>query len=254
MTTLKTIPLKKFIKDFNFSNPDFSNPPPGFPKCDLEGLDSEDVGKYNAIFGFWQLSRPQKITSRSRIWQDPKGYQYLAVWQNAALLRVLIRKFTLTLPLKESRLKAQMDDSARSVKRNIEEGWKRATTKEYLDFLGFSQGSLEEVYGDVNDCRTDGFIKSVPGSSLYQQVLDLRVIKGPQKGKVWGEPTDPAHPYYLPLSTLDPNTLTCEILIELINKTDYLLRNLVFSLEKKLENSQKGYQIEQIRIKEKFRK
>lgn len=38
-----------------------------------------------------------------------------------------------------------MDDEARSVKRNIEEGWKRSTTSEFLQFLGYSQGSLEEL-------------------------------------------------------------------------------------------------------------
>lgn len=83
-----------------------------------------------------------KKPALSRIWTDPEGYQRLGAWQNAALLRVLIRKFTLNLTLNhpyERRLKAQLDDAARSVKRNIEEGYKRPTTKEYLIFLGYSQ-------------------------------------------------------------------------------------------------------------------
>lgn len=42
--------------------------------------------------------------------------------------------------------------------------------------------------------------------------------------------------------------------MELINKTDYLLRALVESLEKKLRENQKGYKIEQERIKEKFKR
>ena len=73
--------------------------------------------------------------TKTRQWRHPEGYKNLAVWQNTALLRVLIRKFTLTLPLNrtlnkplEYRLKAQMDDAARSTKRNIEEGWKRPTS------------------------------------------------------------------------------------------------------------------------------
>ena len=40
-----------------------------------------------------------------------------------------------------------------------------------------------------------------------------------------------------------------EIFIELINKTDYLLRALVSSLEKKLNQDQKAWQIEKSRIK-----
>lgn len=199
-----------------------------------------------------ELTSPKKPLQRSRIWQDPKGYQYLAVWQNAALLRVLVRKFTLTLPLGEKRLKAQLDDAARSQKRNIEEGWKRPTTSEYLNFLGYAQGSLEEVKGDIRDSKTDGFLRSVDGSSLLDININLREIKGPAQIK--GEPTEPGHPYCLPLSTLNANTLTYEMFIELINKTDYLLRALVQSLEKKLRDNQKGYRIEQERIKEKFKK
>lgn len=88
-----------------------------------------------------ELSQPKSPYQRSRVWKDPNGYQYLGVWQNAALLRVLTRKFTLTLPFTEKRLKTQMDDSARSVKRNIEEGWKRPTTSEYLIFRLLSSQS-----------------------------------------------------------------------------------------------------------------
>lgn len=201
-----------------------------------------------------ELSALEKPKSRSRVWKDPKGYQYLGVWQNSALLRVLIRKFTLTLPLWEKRLKAQLDDAARSQKRNIEEGWKRATTSDYLQFLSYAQASLEEVRGDIRDAKTDGFLKSKPGSSLRGIGIDLRVFKGPVKGQAKGEPTDPGHPYCKPLASLNPSTLTYEIFIELINKTDYLLRVLVQSLEKKLRDNQKGYRIEQERIKDKFRK
>ncbi len=173
-----------------------------------------------------------KKPAQSRTWTDPEGYQLLGVWQNAALLRVLIRVFTKgCLPRNEYRLKAQLDDAARSVKRNIEEGYKRPTTKEYLIFLGYSQASLEEVKGDIRDARTDGFLPSKPLSTLKDTLnLDLRVTKGLE---IKGEPTDPTHPYYQPLSTLNPNTLTYEIFMELINKTDFLLRKLVQSLELK---------------------
>lgn len=257
--------LKDFVKNFAITSPDFSSLPKGFPKSvNLSGLTSGEIGKFNAILTVWELNRPQRPQARSRVWDDPKGFMYLGVWQNAALLRVLVRKFTLTLPLKggskgnlsttlnkplEYRLKSQMDDAARSVKRNIEEGFKRPTTSEYLQFLGYSQASLEELRGDVRDCRTDGFLKSVPGSALKDKGFNLRVAKGPRKGQAKGEPTDPEHPYYQPLKTLDPKTLTYEQFTELINKTDWLLRKLVESLERKLESEQKAYQLEQARIR-----
>lgn len=170
--------LRQFIKKFNVNKPDWSRLPTGFPDCDLAGLESGDVGKFNAIRTVWELFQPIKPKARSRVWENPKGNQYLGVWQNAALLRVLVRVWTKGLPRGEYRLKAQMDDEARSVNRNIEEGWKRPTTSEYLQFLGYSQASLEELRGDIRDCKTDGFLKSVPGSSLKDIRVDLRVTKG----------------------------------------------------------------------------
>lgn len=179
-----------------------------------------------------ELRVAEKPQQQSRTWTDPEGYQRLGAWQNAALLRVLIRVFTKSLPRNEYRLKAQLDDAARSVKRNIEEGWKRPTTKEYLTFLGYSQASLEEVKGDIRDAKTDGFLPSRPLTTLKSTLnVDLRATKGLE---VKGEPTAPSHPYYQPLTTLKPETLTYEIFIELINKTDWLLRQLVQSLERKL--------------------
>ena len=59
-----------------------------------------------------ELITSKKPESKSRVWKNPKGYQYLGVWQNAALLRVFVRMFTKTLPRSEYRLKAQMDDEA----------------------------------------------------------------------------------------------------------------------------------------------
>lgn len=238
-------------------------------------------------------SKKETPEQESRNWQDPNGYQYLAVWQNAALLRILVRKFTETLPTyqtikgldkglikgnsragnsfslnrtlnsplsstldkplkSEHRLIAQMDDEVRSIIRNIEEGFKRPTTKEYLVFLGYSQASLEELRGDIKDCKIFGYLPSQPLSTLKETLgIDLRVTKGPHKGKgeTYGDPAaDLNHPYYKPLSTLNPQTLTHEIFMELINKTDYLLRQLVVSLENKLNYDKKYYQIEQVRL------
>lgn len=51
-----------------------------------------------------------------------------------------------------------MRDAARSIKQNIQEGYKRASTGEYVQFLTISQGSLGEVAGDIQDCLDDGLI------------------------------------------------------------------------------------------------
>lgn len=196
-----------------------------------------------------------KPLQQSRTWEDPEGYKYLVPWSNAVLLRVLGRRITDNLPKSEYRRKAQLDDCLRSVVRNIEEGFKRSTTSEYSQFLGYSQGSLEEGKGDVKDLAQDGFLPSKPGSSLASIGIDLKSFNTALRGGLKDAKGEnsflyrPLEVLYPPLNRVHPEDLTIEIFIELINKTDYLLRVLVQSLEKKLAQDQKGYQIEQAKLK-----
>jgi len=121
-----------------------------------------------------ELTMGNQPKQESRVWQDPEGYRYLFPWSNSVLLRFFVRKFTDSLPKSEYRRKSQMDDASRSVVRNIEEGFMRAITKEYLSFLSYSQASLGEVNGDVRELTEDKFLKSVPGSSLAKLGIDLK--------------------------------------------------------------------------------
>lgn len=168
----------------------------------------------------------------------------------------------------EYRRKSQLDDALRSVVANIEEGFARATTKQYLDFLGFSQGSLKEVKGDFQRAWQDGLLDSRPGSSLVEMGVDLKewhevlkksvisrkVLQNPLKslkgnyrslGEFRGKPFEFG---YLAVDNLKAQNLTYEIFIELVNKTDWHLRRLVESLETKLNKEQKFYQVEKARI------
>lgn len=226
-----------------------------------------------------ELELAEKPQSNSRSWTDPEGYKYLVPWSNTVLLRFFIRRFTESLPKSEYRRKSQVDDAARSVVRNIEEGFKRTTTGEYLQFVGYSQGSLEEVKGDVRELAEDKFLRSEPGSSLAGIGINLgdfnkglredkgniKDSKGPlpsfnspltssnsppnssnpplpsfnsplssSKSPVKDFSYRPLTILYPPLNNFQVSDLTYEIFIELINKTDWLLRKLVESLEKKL--------------------
>jgi len=168
----------------------------------------------------------------TRKWSHPEGYKYLAPWTNAVLLRFLIRKFTEGLPRSEYRTKTQLDDAGRSVISNIEEGFKRPTTREYLDFIGFSQGSLEEVKGLFRQVHQDGFLVSRPGSFLADIGIDLREFKGKLEEIKGNSPLNVSlNILYSPLKSLKGADLTLQMMMELINKTDYLLRQLVKSLE-----------------------
>lgn len=94
--------------------------------------------------------------------RNPLGFKNLLTWQQADKIYNRIKLLASKLPKIHpktnqftNRLTDHLIDSARSVKRNIEEGFKRATTSEYIQFLGFSRGSLEELHGDLMDLEKD---------------------------------------------------------------------------------------------------
>lgn len=187
-----------------------------------------------------ELEDAGKPTSFTRAWTSPEGYRYLVQWSNAVLLRYLVRLFTNSLPKAEYRRKSQLDDCARSVVRNMEEGFKRSTTRDYLNFIGYSQGSLEEVKGDIRELNEDTFLPSVPESSLKSVAIDLKdfhesleEVKGVQRRDTGEYYSQSLTVLYPPLIKVKATDLTLEIFMELIYKTDFLLRKLVISLEKK---------------------
>lgn len=235
----------------------------------------DDVVKQLVEKTYKELSQTLKPQEMSRISKAPNGYIFLVAWSNASLLRVLNKKFTDSLPKAQYRLKAQADDSCRSVVANIEEGFARQTTSEYINFLGYSRASLIEEKGDVQRSLQDGFLRSVKGSSLASLGIDLIEWHGALKRSVISKPseikgiygnlketrgrkTEPVsvNPFkflYNPVDNLKVGDLTYEIFVELINKTDWNIRKLVESLEKKLADEQKFYQVEKARIRSSLR-
>lgn len=208
-----------------------------------------------------ELSQSRKPIEKSRVSKTSNGYIFLISWSNANLLRVLVKKFTNNFPKSLYRLKNQMDDAARSVVANIEEGFARSTTAEYIKFLGFSRASLIEVKGDIQRCLQDGILKLIPDSSLKNLGIDLlkwhealkqSVISRPMEfkgtyrnleetraGVLSSDPLISFKYLYDSVDNLIVNNLTYEIFIELINKTDWNIRKLVESLERKLNQDKK---------------
>ncbi|MFC1510808.1 four helix bundle protein [Candidatus Margulisiibacteriota bacterium] len=87
-----------------------------------------------------------------------QGYEKLIVWQNAYKLRRLIYEITKQFPKIEMRRISHMRETARSVKQNIQEGYARPGIGDYIRFLGYSQSSLAELIGDIQDCFDDKLI------------------------------------------------------------------------------------------------
>ena len=206
--------LKKLLKSLDFENTDWEKFAwqeldldwENFLSWDLSFLTSDEIGKLNSLHGAWLIygkpSRCSPVASRNlpfaipnlekidRQSQNPRGYRALALWQTANLLYDFLRLFTPTLPPYEHRLKAQADDAGRSMVANIEEGYARPTTLEYLEFLGFAYASWAEADGDIERLHSLGYLKSVAGSGLASLDIPHRLrpalssLASRQNGKI----------------------------------------------------------------------
>ena len=225
--------------------------------------------------------RIRAIEKTQRQWTSDQGYKASASWQTASLLRDLtllwttehLGKYTGNYgKLREQtgidsrvnpgtirRLRAQMEDAARSMVSTFEEGWGRPSTKEFLDFIGFSQASLVELRGDFERCMTDGLIQT----GTYGR---LREHTGGPMGRV-GIPTPSRDFPYPPVASrkfpekygklreklreftgreIHAKDLTYELFIELANKTSHLFKRTVEGLWGKLSRDEQAALKEQL--------
>lgn len=101
---------------------------------------------------------------------NPYGHKRLLAYRKAIVLQKECRKLTAQFPKTKTMidLADQMDRSARSGKQNIVEGWKRNSTKEYDDFLGFSIGAIAELEEDCDDIW----------KGVYPELMGIKGIMG----------------------------------------------------------------------------
>ncbi|MEX0587340.1 MAG: four helix bundle protein [Patescibacteria group bacterium] len=173
--------------------------------------------------------------------ESPKGksYRFSAVYRNSVVLRLLVKKYTDTLdPRKFLRFISQVDAAASSVVANVREGYKRPTTKECLDFYGYAHASLEEVRGFVEDARDDEILASKPGSNLKDLRIELKPIPYHQPLESPKIPYDPLGDLKEVIRDVKREDLTWEIFLELLNKTDYLMKRAVEGLQAKMEKNE----------------
>jgi four helix bundle protein len=110
--------------------------------------------------------------------RKPYGYRELLVYKKAEVMQIACSELTHLFPRMKTliALADQMDRSARSVKQNIVEGWKRNTSKEYFDFLGFSMGANTELEEDCDDIW----------KGMYPELLTEKGVMGGWKGDKGG--------------------------------------------------------------------
>ena len=114
----------------------------------------------------------------------PDGYKDLLVYKRATELQEFIYQITEKFLWNEKRRREHMRDSSRSVKQNIVEGWKRETTKQYIDFLSFSFGSLGELKEDGEDCIRFGLVIQKDFQELMRRCGEIDYLMGRLKNSL----------------------------------------------------------------------
>ena len=109
-----------------------------------------------------------------------KSYEELLVWQKAMKLAEEVYLLTKRMPIDERfGLTAQVRRAAVSVPSNIAEGQGRATTGEFIQFLGNARGSLFEVQTQVQLMISLGYIENAEAATAMAIGGDVgRLLNG----------------------------------------------------------------------------
>ena len=102
--------------------------------------------------------------------KTPEGYRDLLAYKKASAVQQVTENFVKQFSKTKTMyaLADQMSRSARSVTKNITEGWKRNTTKEYFQFLGFAIASNAELMEDAGDIVT----------GVYEELIGIKGVTG----------------------------------------------------------------------------
>jgi four helix bundle protein len=106
-----------------------------------------------------------------------RSYQDLIVWQKAVRLVTDIYSVSKKFPSDERfGIVSQLNRAAVSIPSNIAEGWGRETSKNYLQFLRTSRGSIMEVQTLLIISKNLNFISQMEFDSLSGKTEEVGKI------------------------------------------------------------------------------
>lgn len=127
---------------------------------------------------------------------NTRPYEKLKFCQDICEIRKFVYKITNRFEKSHIRLVSQMRDAARSAKQNIREGYTKGTLGEFKHSIRISQGSLEELWGDIEDCLEDRLIsneefktfETLHRSASYMSTQYLKVMSQRTQINSWKVP------------------------------------------------------------------
>src|SRR3989344_3469241 len=173
--------------------------------------------------------------------RNPYGYRDLLVYRKSDELQGLCADLTSLFPRSKTAiaLADQMNRSAQSTKQNITEGWKRNSTKEYYEFLGYAVASNAELEEDATDiCKAH-----------YRELMGLKGIMG-ERGSV-EKMGDLEKIAFYPLDIALPLVVQLKLRSKELN---FLLEKLQKSLIEKMSEENTLPTSESIKIRENMEK
>ena len=86
-----------------------------------------------------------------------KSFKELDCYKKSRIAKIWIIEFIRSLPKNQFDMKDNMIRAARSMTRNIAEGFGRFHYKENIQFVRIARGSASELQDDLDGCTLEGF-------------------------------------------------------------------------------------------------
>jgi four helix bundle protein len=104
-----------------------------------------------------------------------QNFTDLLIWQRARGWSKAIFRHTQRKPFKDDRrLVTQVNDSSESVMSNIAEGFGRGTQGEFVMFLGYALGSLNETQSHLAAAYDREYLTKEDFGALFQEGTEIR--------------------------------------------------------------------------------
>jgi len=106
-----------------------------------------------------------------------RSFTDLVCWQRARQWSKDIFHLTQQSPFaRDERLVRQINDSTESVMANIAEGFGRSTQEEFITFLGYSIGSLDETQSHLCAAYDRSFLTKDQFGALWSEGIEIRKL------------------------------------------------------------------------------